>query len=290
MTENHDAFDLQGSVAVLATMHGKERVIAPLLEGELGLRVKVTTTLDTDRFGTFTREIDRAGSQLDAARAKIAAAFDLVPEARVGIASEGSFGPHPDLPFVALGRELVLLSDRKTGLLLTGYDAGPGTNFAHRVVSSIDGALAFAGQAGFPSHGLVVSASICGKPDPRHPVVKNISTREELGAAVQAMLSKCGEAFVATDMRAHRNPTRMAAIERATADLLRSYRSRCPNCAYPGFDVTERVPGLPCAWCGEPTRLIRLLIVCCKRCAHRVEPLASEQATADPGQCEHCNP
>jgi hypothetical protein len=42
---------------------------------------------------------------------------------RVGIASEGSFGPHPSLPFAALDRELVLLIDRETGLELVGHHA-----------------------------------------------------------------------------------------------------------------------------------------------------------------------
>ena len=36
-------------LAVLATMHAKERVIAPLLERALGLRVKVSNGIDTDR-------------------------------------------------------------------------------------------------------------------------------------------------------------------------------------------------------------------------------------------------
>lgn len=65
-------------------------------------------------------------------------------------------------------------------------------------------------------------------------------------------------------MRAHRNPTRMAAIERATNDLVRRFHSRCPECDYPGFDLTERVPGLPCAWCGEPTRVVMTDVLACR--------------------------
>jgi hypothetical protein len=91
-------------------------------------------------------------------------------------------------------------------------------------------------------------------------------------------------------MRAHRNPTRMSAIGRATADLVRRFGSRCPECNYPGFDVAERVPGLPCAWCGEPTRLIQREILSCRSCGHRHERSATDTTTADPGQCEGCNP
>lgn len=60
-----------GYRAVLATMHAKEKVIGPVVDRFLGLRLEVTSDVDTDRFGTFSRDIERTGSQLDAARAKI---------------------------------------------------------------------------------------------------------------------------------------------------------------------------------------------------------------------------
>ncbi|WP_368733907.1 DUF6671 family protein, partial [Acinetobacter baumannii] len=107
----------------------------------LGLDCIVLTSFDTDRFGTFTREIERTGTQLDAALGKIAAAFEHGPNARVAIASEGSFGPHPWLP---LGRELVLLVVRQTGLELAGHDATLDAHFAHCIVDGPAPALAFA--------------------------------------------------------------------------------------------------------------------------------------------------
>ena len=161
-----DQFSYNNTSAVLATMHGKERVIAPLLERDLGLRVELALGLNTDRFGTFSREIERKGSQLDAARAKIAAAFENAPYARVGIASEGSFGPHPHIPFLALDRELILLIDRKTGLELMGHDASPETNFDHTIVSNVDSAMKFAERAKFPDHGLIVMGCIDNQPAP----------------------------------------------------------------------------------------------------------------------------
>jgi hypothetical protein len=278
------------TVAVLATMHGKERVIAPLLEQHLGLRVGRAIGLDTDRFGTFTREIARIGSPLEAARAKIAAAFEYAPYARVGVASEGSFGPHPSIPFLPLGRELVLLADREMGLELPGLDASLDTNFGHAVVSDIDCAMAFAERSGFPDHGLIVMGCADGRPAPDIALIKDITDRDSLEAALREVLSICRSAFVETDMRAHRNPTRMAAIERATRDLIRRFHSRCSVCAHPGFDVIERVPGLPCAWCGEPTRVVRREVLRCTACGHRKERPATDQETADPGQCDGCNP
>lgn len=285
-----DRFSLSGQRAVIATMHGKERVIAPILVHSLGLSLEVPTNFDTDRFGTFTGEIERTGSQLDAARAKIQAAFDHIPDARVAVASEGSFGPDPVIPFLGLGRELVLLVDRESGLELTGHDATLETNYAHTIVHDLAAALAFAERVHFPDHAVIVMGCRGDQPAPDIALHKGIVRTDQLERTVQDVLALAGVAFVETDMRAHLNPTRMRAIGRATADLVRRFQSRCPVCARPGFDVTERVPGLPCEWCGAPTRLVKTEVLSCADCGHHTERPAMDPATADPGQCAFCNP
>ncbi len=143
----------KGRLAVLATMHSKEQVIAPVLEDALGLRVEVLRGIDTDRFGTFTREVPRPGSQRETARVKAEAALAAVPEADYGLASEGSFGPHPWLPWVAGGRELIVLTGRDGGLELVGADLTAETNHGSRLVGSVADALAFAQEIGFPTRG-----------------------------------------------------------------------------------------------------------------------------------------
>jgi len=278
-----------GDVAALATMHGKERVIAPILEHALGLRIRVTPDIDTDRFGTFSREVARTGSQLDAARAKISAAFDISPEVHVAIASEGSFGPHPDIPFVPLDRELVVFRDRVSGLELIGHHASLLTNLSHAVVSDVAAALTFAERVQFPAHGIIAMGCVDGQPAPDRALIKNICDPVDLGNAVEKVIRICGAAHLETDMRAHRNPTRMRVIKRATLDLVRRFRSRCPQCARPGFVVSERMGGLPCSWCGRPTSAIRAEASTCAICGHRVERVAEARA-ADPGECADCNP
>jgi hypothetical protein len=280
----------RNEVAVLTTMHGKEKVIAPVLKDGLGLNVRLAGDVNTDRFGTFSRDIDRAGSQLDAARAKIAAGFEISPAARVGLASEGSFGPHPIIPFLALGREMVVLIDRDTGLELIGFDASPDTNYGHAIVSNMQDAAAFMEGVRFPEHGLIVMGCDGEQPAPQRLLIKDIIDQASLDFAIRQAIGICGSAFLEADMRAHRNPTRMAAIERATRDLVRRYLSLCPACAWPGFEVTERVTGLPCAWCGEPTQLIKTDVLACKQCGHRLERAATTETTANPGRCEGCNP
>jgi hypothetical protein len=275
--------------AVLATMHGKERAIAPLAARFLGLDVVVAEGLDTDAFGTFSRDVERIGTPREAARAKIAAAFRHHPEARVGLASEGSFSPHQILPFAALDRELVVMIDRERGLELVGHLATMATNFAQQVVPGVDAGLAFAARAGFPAHGVIVMGVLDGAPAPQLALFKAIETEADLAEVLARTIALTGAAHIETDMRAHRNPQRMRAIKRAMIDLIRRSRSFCPACARPGCAMTGRISGLPCAWCSSPTPLARTDVWTCEGCGHTEErPLRA--ATADPIHCEECNP
>lgn len=270
-------------------MHGKARAITPFTTRFLGLEVQVPEGLDTDAFGTFSREVERRGTPLEAARAKITAGFGLDPGARFGLASEGSFGAHPFIPFLPIGREIVVLIDRQSGLELVGQFTSVRTNFAHAVVDTIEAGRAFGERIGFPDHGLIVTASLDGTPAPQVALFKAIDGWDALDEAIKQVIGLTGTALVETDMRAHRNPRRMQAIRRATLDLVRRSWSACPACGRPGYVVTERLPGLPCADCGGPTVKIRAERLTCIGCGHQQERPVSI-ATADPGSCGDCNP
>jgi len=274
---------------VIATMHGKEAVIAPLLQRALGLQPLLPAGFDTDRFGTFSRDIPRLDSPHATARAKIAAALECVPEAHAGVASEGSFGPHPQIPFVPIDSELVMLVDRRDGVEIVGTHVTPRTNYAQRVVVDARLAVAFAEGIGFPRHGVIVTAAVDGKSHPSLLLRKDNLSRAQLLANVADAIAISGAACVETDMRACRNPTRMRAIKRATIDLVRRYRSCCPQCGRRGFVPTERIAGLPCGSCHAPTDMIRGVVAICAGCGHRREQ-SFEAAWADPGRCDFCNP
>lgn len=284
-----DRLPWRGKEAVLATMHGKERAIVPLARRWLGLHVTVAHGLDTDAFGTFTRDIARAGTPRDAARRKIDAAFAMRPDQRIALASEGSFGPHPQLPFCAVDREIVLLVDREHSHDVVGHFATPDTNYGHAAVTDVAGGLAFAERVGFPDHGVIVMGCSDGDPAPRLALMKHIDTAERLIAALASVIAQCGSAWIETDMRAHRNPRRMRAIKRATLDLICRARSRCPDCGQPGYAVSGRIAGLPCRDCGTATLLTRAEIISCAGCERRVER-ATPALAADPAHCPECNP
>lgn len=279
----------RGDRAILATMHAKERVVAPIVEHFLGLRLGVAAALDTDAFGTFSRDIERAGSQLDAARTKVAAAFEQAPDLFVALASEGSFGPHPHIPFCALAREIVVLVDRARDFEIVGHHATLDTNFSHAIVTDLADGLTFAERIGFPAHGAIVMG--CRDRNPAHDLalIKDAVTWDALRSALHHVIATTGAAFVETDMRAHSNPRRMRAIKRATIDLARRATSACPGCGRPGYALTERRPGLPCSWCGEPTLLARADVHSCVGCGWR-EERAVEAVAADPANCGECNP
>ena len=60
---------------VIATMHEKEKVIAPILENNLRVNCFITDKLDTDAFGTFSGDVERSLSPIDTLRAKCNAAI-----------------------------------------------------------------------------------------------------------------------------------------------------------------------------------------------------------------------
>lgn len=277
-------------VAVLATMHQKEKVIAPLLEQELGIKVIVPQDFNTDVFGTFTREVQRPGNQIAAARLKAEKALTVTGET-LAIASEGSFAPHPSVPYISSNREIVILLDKENELEIIGEEFSCETNHNYQVVPSVEQACEFAKRVGFPEHGIVVMFE--ETPKNSNEIIKGITEETKLVEAVNWALknSPHGKVHIETDMRAMYNPTRMKNIEKATRDLIKKINSRCPNCATPGFEISKRINGLPCAICGIPTSLTLAYVYQCQKCDFSQETLFPEgREYADPGLCMYCNP
>jgi hypothetical protein len=272
-------------------MHGKERAIAPILLRELGLRVRVASGIDTDTLGTFTGETARIQNARETAMAKARLALEADPRASFGLGSEGSFGPHPVIPFATAGYEIVVLLSRKGELVLVGTDLTLQTNCAEAIVTSVDEGIEVAQRFGFPSHAALVTGVERGRASFTAGLVKGLQSTLALRAAITGAIERCGSAGIASDMRAHMNPTRMRAIERATVKLADSASARCPVCRHPGFDVSEHIPGLLCRDCGALTALTRYITSVCTRCAHHSEqPRPDGRTTAEPGECSACNP
>lgn len=270
-------------------MHGKEIAIGPPLWATARLHVTTIGGLDTDELGTFTGEIPRVGTMLEVAirKARMGMAAARWP---VGLASEGSFGPHPALAFVPAGLELLVLVDDDSGLVIPESLLVEATNFSHLVVTPGRDVTEYLGRIGFPSHGLCVRPQAG---DQGIITAKGIIDRASLEAAIAraAAQSPDGQARLETDMRAHRNPTRMRSLGAVADRLGRRLATRCPTCGAPGWGRTDVVTGLPCAWCGRPTDLVAREVFTCVAGPHRDERPRSDGLTqADPGHCASCNP
>lgn len=270
----------------LLTRHGKERVLAPVLEPVLGGSLFRIDDFDTDTLGSFTREIPRAGTQIEAARKKARIGMARSGLAR-GLGSEGAFGADPFAGLVPWNVEVVVLIDDRQGIEIVGVAEGPAVH-AHREVGDWPAATAFARDARFPAHQLVLRPD--GPDDPR--CEKGLDRWDALERAflrAQAA-SVAGRVFIESDLRAHANPTRMDTIRRAAEDLAARYRSTCPRCGTPGFSVVEHLAGLPCSECGAATREIRADVWKCPKCAHTEQRVRAERSHADPARCDLCNP
>ena len=271
---------------LIATKHQKQRVIAPILEKELGVRCIVNETYDTDTLGTFTGEVDRALDPLATARKKCLEAMKA-NNCDLGIASEGSFGQHPSLFFATADDELLIFIDTLNAIEIIVREVSTSNNFTGQKIANYDELLKFADQVGFPTHGLILRKS----KDENTAIYKGITNSDTLRKTFEAIYNQYHTVYAETDMRAMYNPTRMQVIAKATEKLVQKIKSNCPNCQMPGFGITDATRGLKCSLCGSPTNSVRSYIYVCQRCQHTEEALfPNRKTTEDPTYCDYCNP
>lgn len=275
--------------ASLATQHGKQSVIAAPFRRILGIQIVTPPGLDTDALGTFSGEVERRGTPLEVciAKARLGMAASGLP---FGFANEGSFGPHPLVPFIPGGVEVMTFVDDENGLVISESLIAEKTNYGHREARSLNDIEDWLPLVGFPSHALIVRPK---SPDRTGPAEKGLIDLDLLGAAIAraASRSEHGLALVEPDMRAHLNPTRMSSIRKLAIRLARRLATPCPICAAPGWGQTGTMKGLPCEDCTAPTGLIQFRVFRCTSCSHSEEkPRPDGLQMASPQYCPECNP
>jgi len=124
----------------------------------LGAELRLHRT-DTDQLGTFSGEVERPGDAITTCRAKAELGLEATGQT-LGLASEGSFGPHPAIPFLAVGQEVLVLIDRERRLTVVEQRLEPRTTFASRSLrlTELDSEpmQRWLALVRFPSHGLIV--------------------------------------------------------------------------------------------------------------------------------------
>lgn len=276
----------KGRKLVIATKHGKEKVIAPILEQHLETICFTPDNFDTDLLGTFSGEVVRSEDPITTARKKCLMAMEQ-SNCDLGVASEGSFGSHPALMFVPCDDEILILIDRKHGIEIVVRELSVETNFSGFEIKDEKELESFIRRVHFPSHGILLRKS---KTD-YSEMVKEFRNEEHLFHTYHRFMAKYSMVYVETDMRAMNNPMRMEVIRRATLQLINKVNSVCPACGVPGFDITATNHGLPCMVCLTPTRSTLSFIYTCKHCDHQKEEhFPHGKKLEDPMYCDACNP
>lgn len=279
------------SRVALATLHGKVDALAPALAA-IGLHVEAVA-IDTDALGTFAGDIERPGTAhevvIEKARRGMAARG-----LKLGIATEGSFGPDPLLGFLPLHTELLAFVDDVLGQTVVIEHAGHDTNWISKALRPSDDLQPLLASIGLPGHAALVKPNRWALPasEPM-PVAKGLFDTAAVAEAVDRMAARSedGLARLEADLRAHVNPTRLGAIGRLGHQLSQRLATPCPRCKAPGFGRVGTHVGLPCELCSAETDLVRAEVHGCGVCGHREDrPRADGLTAADAGHCPECNP
>jgi hypothetical protein len=280
---------------IVATKHGKEVALRNPMRELLGLELTAPPGLDTDLLGTFSGEIPRKSSIEATVLQKARWGLEHT-EASIGLATEGSFRANPLVPFVNEHTEVIAFIDRDQGIEIVEWIRAEKQVCGSKVVDLETDIEAFLEEVQFPSHGLIVKpnqVSALKKWFSNHAIAKGIQDPEKLRSAIQkaAEVSKDQKVVIESDVRAFMNPTRMQTIAELGERLAQRLMTPCPECESPGWGRTQTVPGLPCEWCGLPTKLVKSEIYRCSVCEYVEDHKRSDgKETADPTYCEHCNP
>ena len=277
----------EGSCFIIGTKHSKSEAIAKPFWDILGASV-LEYVVDTDRLGTFTGEIERQGTALECAKRKCEWSFDLLgAKAEYLIASEGSFGPHPLVPFMPCDHEILYFIDKRINFHLHLSLLSENTNYQMQEIESLEELQLFALKAKFPSHSLIIRPM--NVKDPK--IFKGLDDQLALESAFEDCKKISNKIWVETDMRAHMNPSRMSVISRLAKDLANRLKEHCPVCATPGWGQIKSEKGLECSDCGLKTHMIKHEIFGCSKCNYQeIKERSDGIKYADPRQCPYCNP
>lgn len=267
---------------LIVTKHHKEKVIAPILNDRLGLKCIAVESIDTDILGTFSGEIERTESPLTTVKKKCLLG-DSIQDVDFIIANEGSFGPHPFIPFLKADEEYMCLYDKNEKEFIVEKKIFLETNFSTEIINSMDHIDPILEKFKFPSHGVLIMS--------KNNLIKDVESEKIIKRHVCEILEKEGQCEINTDMRAMKNPTRMDCISQLTNKLVDSILSTCEHCNWHGFKVKEAVEGLKCSLCNRPTKSILYHLLSCNKCLFEKKLMyPNNKFNEDPAYCDWCNP
>lgn len=266
----------------LLTQHNKGPLIGPALE-TLGLDLITTRAFNTDRFGTFSGEVERKLPPMECASRKARLACELTG-LKLGLGSEGSFGGGPLPGLVNWDNEILLLYDASHDIEITSFAYGP-IKLKPVAVASLTELNEKLAE--FPAQ----QRWILRRPE---STTKSLRGYEMVASLLQKLDLVDGDTLresivLEPDLRAMHCPERQDYIRKAAEQLTQRLQSPCPACAAINFWHDTAEQGLPCDWCGAPTDLPIAYVKRCYFCNY-AERERVGIGTADPGMCQRCNP
>jgi hypothetical protein len=272
----------QDKSCLIVTNHHKELVIAPILEEMLGLKCVYSQIFDTDSLGTFTGEIERIKNPVNTVKDKCMLGIQL-PDVDFIVANEGSFGPHPLIPFIKADEEFIAFYDKKENDFVVEKMLFYETNFSTETITEIDQLDTALTKLNFPTHGIIIKAE--------REIIKDIKDLALIRNKIKELLNIYGQCIIDTDMRAMNNPTRMRCISQLTLKLANTLLSICNQCGRYGFSIIRQVAGLKCSLCNRPTKSILYQLYQCKKCGFEKKKIyPNKKHIEDPTYCDWCNP
>lgn len=269
--------------AVLTSKHQKLDLLRPSLESATGLSL-IEQAMDTDQLGTFSGEIERLGSPLEVAikKAQLGMIATGLP---LGVASEGSIGPDPFVPFVISNIETLVFVDQELDIVIS--ETFRSLDIVSATTQTFPGQdlTEYLAKVGFPEQRVIAKSTIGG-------VEKGLGSISSLEQAIAKLALEANESKVSLepDYRAMHCPTRRVNIEHAAKALALRVASLCPECNAPGWGKKDFVRGLRCSDCGSdhPDAIAQELKTCV-RCDF-FQPGMVLAESLDPSKCFSCNP
>ena len=275
-----------GKRALLTSKHRKLSLFQEAFGEKLNLRVD-ELPLDTDLLGTFSGEVERAAPPLQTAIKKAELGLDATGLS-IGLASEGSIGADPLIPWIQSDYELAVFVDRERELIISESYKSNEIVAATITVRPGDDLSSFLVKADFPHHGLIVR-TFTKDLSKSHKGIHDFATLQEAIESI-AKLSPTQQVVIESDFRAMHSPSRQRNIATVATRLATRVATQCPECNTPGWGRVDYLKGVECRECGdENPDAIKAELLGCSRCDYRA-PGKFLRELLDAAQCAFCNP
>ena len=271
--------DMYPSPLLLSSKHQKEGLLQPIFE-PFGLHLLVNEGFDTDDYGTFCGAIPRTEGPKITVKEKCLAGMSFAGK-RQGLASEGSFGPHPSIPFLTINEEWLVYIDLDRNLEI--FRRSTTLEVCHARLGYHDAAQLsrFLTNCSFGPQGLIFKDS-----ENANVLVKGIQDQTQL----EQLMQQFPKWEIETDLRAHMSPLRQKNIIAAAKDLTERMHRYCPQCDQPDFSVQKVSGNLLCEFCLQKSNAYQFLEYSCLHCHHQLIEQRKDKNFEDPQYCNHCNP